>query len=72
MAVRRQQNSFPSDPVRYAGAFGAQGLMIQSPDQIPSVLKQAFNTPGPVLVGLHVDDRDSRKLFEQVDERSIL
>jgi acetolactate synthase I/II/III large subunit len=70
--VRCQQNSVPSDPVSYAEAFGAQGLMIQSPDQISSVLKHAFNTPGPVLVGLRVDDRDSRKLFEQVDERSIL
>jgi acetolactate synthase I/II/III large subunit len=60
----------PVDPVKYAEAFGAKGLMIQSPDQLSSVLKQAFNTPGPVLVGLHVDDRDNRKLFEQVDERS--
>jgi hypothetical protein len=25
----------------------------------------------PVLVGIHVDDRDNRKLFEQVNERSI-
>jgi acetolactate synthase-1/2/3 large subunit len=61
----------PVDPVKYAEAFGAKGLMIQSPDQIPPVLKQAFDTSGPVLVGVHVDDRDNRKLFEQVDERSI-
>ena len=39
----------PVDPVKYAEAFGAKGLMIQSPDQIPPVLKQAFDTPGPVL-----------------------
>ena len=61
----------PVDPVKYAEAFGAKGLMIQSPDQIPSVLKQAFDTPGPVLVGVQVDDRDNRKLFEEVDDRSI-
>jgi acetolactate synthase I/II/III large subunit len=61
----------PVDPVKYAEAFGAKGLMIQSPDQIPSVLKQAFDTSGPVLVGVHIDDRDNRKMFEQVDERSI-
>ena len=61
----------PVDPVKYAEAFGAKGLMIQSPDQIPSVLKEAFDTPGPVLVGVQVDDRDNRKLFEEVDERSI-
>jgi acetolactate synthase I/II/III large subunit len=61
----------PVDPVKYAEAFGARGLMIQSADQIPSVLKQAFDTPGPVLVGVHVDDRDNRKMFEHVDARSI-
>jgi acetolactate synthase-1/2/3 large subunit len=61
----------PVDPVKYAEAFGAHGFMIQSPDQIPSVLKQAFDTPGPVLIGVHVDYRDNHKLFEQVNERSV-
>jgi acetolactate synthase I/II/III large subunit len=45
--------------------------MIHSPDQITSVLKQAFDIPGPVLVGVHVDYRDNHKLFEQVSERSV-
>jgi acetolactate synthase-1/2/3 large subunit len=61
----------PLDPVKYAEAFGAHGFMIRSPDQITSVLKQAFDAPGPVLVGVHVDYRDNHKLFEQVNERSI-
>jgi acetolactate synthase I/II/III large subunit len=61
----------PVDPVKYAEAFGATGLMVRSPEQISSVLKQAFDTSGPVLVGVHVDDRDNRKMFEEVDERSI-
>jgi acetolactate synthase I/II/III large subunit len=61
----------PVDPVRFAEAFGAKGFMAHSPDEISTVLKQAFDTPGPVLVGLHIDNRDNRKLFEQVDERSI-
>jgi acetolactate synthase I/II/III large subunit len=61
----------PVDPVKYAEAFGARGFMIQSPDQISSVLKQAFDTAGPVLVGVHVDYRDNHKLFEQVNERSV-
>jgi acetolactate synthase-1/2/3 large subunit len=61
----------PVDPVKYAEAFGAHGFMIQSPDQISSVLKQAFDTPGPVLIGVHVDYQDNHKLFEQVNERSI-
>jgi Thiamine pyrophosphate enzyme, C-terminal TPP binding domain len=63
--------SGPVDPVKYAEAFGAKGLMIQSPDQIAPVLKQAFDTPGPVLIGVHVDYRDNHTLFEHVDERSI-
>jgi acetolactate synthase-1/2/3 large subunit len=61
----------PLDPVKYAEAFGARGLMIHSPAEISLVLKKAFDTPGPVLVGVHVDYRDNHKLFEEVDERSI-
>jgi acetolactate synthase-1/2/3 large subunit len=61
----------PVDPVKYADAFGAHGFMIQSPDQISSVLQKAFDTPGPVLIGVHVDYRDNHKLFGQVNERSI-
>jgi acetolactate synthase-1/2/3 large subunit len=64
-------NFGPVDPVKYAEAFGAHGFMIKSPDQISSVLKQAFDTPGPVLVGVHVDYRDNHKLFERVNERSV-
>jgi hypothetical protein len=37
----------------------------------PPVLKKAFDTPGPVLVGVQVDYRDNRKLFEKVSEDSI-
>jgi hypothetical protein len=31
-----------------------------------------FDTPGPVLVGVHVDYRQNAELFEKVYERSIL
>ena len=58
----------PIDPVKYAESFGAHGFMIQSPDQIQGVLKQAFDTPGPVLIGVHVDYRDNHKLFELVND----
>lgn len=61
----------PVDPVKYADAFGAHGFMIHSPDQIGSVLQKAFDIPGPVLIGVHVDYRDNHKLFEQVNERSV-
>src|SRR5260370_6965220 len=45
----------PVDPVKSPEPFDAHRFMIQSPDQIPSVLKQAFDTPRPVLIGVHVD-----------------
>jgi acetolactate synthase-1/2/3 large subunit len=65
-------NFGPVDPVKYADAFGATGLRIDRPDQITGTLRKAFDTPGPVLVGVHVDYRQNVKLFEQVYEGSIL
>jgi acetolactate synthase I/II/III large subunit len=61
----------PVDYVKYAEAFGATGLMIRTADEIAPVLKEAFDTPGPVLVGIHVDYRDNHKLFEMLNEDSI-
>jgi acetolactate synthase-1/2/3 large subunit len=61
----------PYDTVKYAEAFGATGLMIRTADEIMPVLKRAFDTPGPVIVGIQVDYSDNHKLFEMVDENSI-
>jgi acetolactate synthase I/II/III large subunit len=61
----------PIDYVKYAEAFGAKGLMIRTADDIVPVMKQAFETPGPVIVGVHVDYRDNHKLFEMVHEDSF-
>ena len=62
----------PLDHVKYAEAFGATGLRIQHPDEITPTLRKAFDTPGPVLVEVHVDYRDNIKLFEDVHEGSVL
>ena len=62
----------PVDYVKYAEAFGATGLRIQQPDEIAPTLRKAFDTAGPVLVGVHVDYRDNIKLFEDVHEGSVL
>ena len=62
----------PVDYVKYAEAFGATAFQIRMPDQIAPTLKKAFDTPGPVLVGVHVDYRDNARLFEDVHEGSIL
>lgn len=45
--------------------------MIKSPDDVAPVMKKAFNTPGTVLVGVHVDYSDSHLLFEMVKGDSI-
>jgi acetolactate synthase I/II/III large subunit len=55
----------PVDVVKYAEAFGATGYMINSPDEIGSVLRKAFDVPGPVLIGIRVDYRDNHLLFDQ-------
>ncbi len=62
----------PVDPVKYAEAFGATGLRIERPDQIASTLRTAFDTAGPVLVGVHVDYSKNSELFAQVNEANIL
>jgi acetolactate synthase I/II/III large subunit len=62
----------PVDVVKYAEAFGATGLFIQRPGDIVPTLRQAFDTPGPVLIGVNVDYRDSPELFTAPHVSSIL
>jgi acetolactate synthase-1/2/3 large subunit len=61
----------PIDYIKYAEAFGATGLMINTPDDVAPVMKKAFDTPGPVIVGVHVDYRDNHQLFEMIKGDSI-
>jgi acetolactate synthase I/II/III large subunit len=61
----------PVDYIKYAEAFGAIGLMIKSPGDVAPVMKKAFDTPGPVIVGVHVDYSDNHLLFEMVKGDSI-
>jgi acetolactate synthase I/II/III large subunit len=61
----------PIDYIKYAEAFGATGLMIDKADDIHPIMKKAFDTQGPVIVGVHVDYRDNHELFEMLHEDSI-
>jgi len=61
----------PVDPVKYAEAFGATGLIIRSPDELGPVMKCALNASGPVVIGVHVDYTDNHTLFDNVDTRAI-
>jgi acetolactate synthase I/II/III large subunit len=56
----------PIDYIKYAEAFGATGLMINTPDDVAPIVKRAFDTPGPVIVGVHVDYGDNHQLFEMI------
>jgi acetolactate synthase I/II/III large subunit len=54
----------PVDVVRFAEAFGAKGLKIETPDQISSTIKKALEMQGPVIIGVEVDYRDNHRLME--------
>ena len=56
----------PVDVVRFAEAFGARGLKIETPDQVTPTLKKALAMQGPVVVGIPVDYRDNHHLMEMV------
>ena len=45
--------------------------MIKSPDDIVPVMKKAFDTSGPDIVGIYVDYSDNHLLFEIVKGDSI-
>ena len=45
--------------------------MINRPDDIAPVMTRAFDTQGPVIVGVNVDSRDNHQLFEMVRGDSI-
>jgi len=62
----------PVDVVKYAEAFGAKGLFIDSPDEIGQQLRKAFEMPGPVLIGINVDYRDNHLLFEKVHKHLLI
>ena len=41
-------------------------MMIRTAEDIMLVLRRPFDTPGPVIVGVHVDYSDNPKRFEIV------
>jgi acetolactate synthase I/II/III large subunit len=61
----------PVDVVRFAEAFGAKGLRIDTPDQISSTLKKALTMHGPVIVGVPVDYRDNHQFMEMVHPSAL-
>jgi acetolactate synthase-1/2/3 large subunit len=56
----------PVDVVRFAEAFGARGMRIETADDIAPTLKRALAMDGPVVIGIPVDYRDNHQLMEMV------
>ncbi|MDA3727734.1 acetolactate synthase [Lacticaseibacillus rhamnosus] len=52
----------PVDFVKYAEAFGAKGLRVDKPNELGTVLDEAFATQGPVIVDIPVDYSDNAEL----------
>lgn len=55
------------DIVRYAESFGAAGLRLRDPAEIPLILKD-FQGKGPVLVEVPIDYSDNPMLFKAMHE----
>ncbi|MCV2529176.1 acetolactate synthase AlsS [Leuconostoc mesenteroides] len=54
------------DLVKYAESFGAKGLHVETPDDLDTVLDEAFSTQGPVVVDIPVDYSHNYELGSQL------
>ncbi|WP_315906707.1 acetolactate synthase AlsS [Priestia koreensis] len=54
------------DFVKFAESFGAKGLRVHTKEEFASVLKEAFQTDGPVVIDVPVDYKDNEKLNTQL------
>ena len=61
----------PVDVVALARSFGAQGLRIETPDQVAPTLEKALAMGGPVVIGVPVDYRDNHRLMEMVHPQTL-
>ncbi|NVY96270.1 acetolactate synthase AlsS [Lactobacillus sp. DCY120] len=56
----------PVDFVKYAESFGAHGLRVDQDHDLDSILDQAFQTAGPVIVEIPVDYSHNHELNENL------
>lgn len=54
------------DFVKFAESFGAKGFRVHTKEEFASVLKEAFQTDGPVVIDVPVDYKDNEKLNTQL------
>lgn len=57
--------TYPIDFVKMAESFGAKGIKVSQPDELPAAIKLAQNTAGPVVIEIDIDYSDNlKKLVE--------
>ncbi len=49
----------PVDFVKIAGAYGIDGIKVESRDQVSSALKTALNTPGPFVLDFRIEREEN-------------
>jgi len=57
------------DYVAFAEAFGATGFAVNNASEFLPTLRKAFETKGPVLIGLEVDYSGNAELFADMCDR---
>lgn len=60
------------DLVHFAKAFGAEGYVLKSADDIIPVLKEAEQKTVPVLIDVPIDYRDNPELFATIDLDKVI
>ncbi|WP_214852936.1 acetolactate synthase AlsS [Exiguobacterium sp. s166] len=64
---RKSGTSFGEvDLVKYAESFGAKGLRVNHPSELISVMEEAWQTDGPVIVDVPIDYSDNITLGKEV------
>lgn len=56
------------DLVKFAESFGAHGFLVKDSNEFSSILQQALQLPGPVLIEVPIDYSDNPELFKTAYE----
>lgn len=54
------------DIVKYAESFGAKGMRVYSPGELETVLREALQQQGPVVIDVPIDYKDNIKLGQKL------
>ncbi|MBN1914753.1 MAG: acetolactate synthase AlsS [Parachlamydiales bacterium] len=60
----------PMDMIKYAQSLGAKAFKMEKPEDIKTVLDQAFSAKGPVIISVPINYRDNAKIIETLNDYS--